>query len=178
MSINKKKTIHEILALRCKTESIPRKDPKEFEVNSDFFQERATEYGNYEMEVFKYLYDDRASRNIKTVYALKNQLIDGKLLLIDDTIVPIEIKFRMNWPLACQTIRQFTGFCGRNENSFENGLVIFEKFNRDWAKKATGRSMQNGWIHWYKDYFETNGIKLQLVKLPKGGSDFEYCPEY
>jgi len=124
------------------------------------------------MEVFRYLCDNRKSLEIKTVYAFKNQMVDGELLLQDGTRVPIEIKFRISWDLACRANTQFSNFFGRNEDRIcKDGIVFFEQFSKDFAKTAKCRSVQDGWIHWYENHFQAHGLKIQLVRLLNGKAE-------
>lgn len=168
----KMKTIPEILALRPRTEKIKRKERKTEEVDIAFFKDCATAYGKYEMEVFRYLYDNRKSLEIETVYAFRNQMVDGELLLQDGTLVPIEIKFRLSWDLACRANTQFSNFFGRIEDRIcKNGIVFFEQFSKGWDKTAKSRSVQNGWLYWYENHFLINGIKFQIIRLFNGKAE-------
>ena len=51
----------------------------------------------YEDSVFNYLFENKQDLGIEQVYRLKNQRMDGELVLTDGSLVVIEIKMCMNW---------------------------------------------------------------------------------
>ena len=96
----------------------------------------------------------------------------GELVLVDGTSVPIEIKLRMNWLKACQANWQFARFLGQTHKPICNaGIVFFQEFSGDWARIAKSRPIQNGWLRWYLEHHEINGLQFHLIKLQDGKAE-------
>jgi hypothetical protein len=165
-------TIQDILNLNPEPDDFKRPEPKKQEVLPRLLQERSKPYYAYEDEVFAYLLHNRESLGIEKVYRFSNQSMDGELLLHDGLSVPIEIKLRMNWLKACQANWQFARFLGRSkELACKAGIVFFQEFSGDWAMIAKSRSIQNGWIRWYKEHHQINGLEFHLVRLQNGQAE-------
>jgi hypothetical protein len=71
------------------------------------------------------------------------------LLDLDDgRRIALEIKYAMNWEKACQACAQFGWYRTRveaKEKPLSSGLVVFETFTGDWARKKRNWLLENGW---------------------------------
>ena len=125
----------------------------------------------FERKVFRFLFANRKSLGIRTVLRFRNSLIDGALILASGRRVALEIKYRLNWAKACQTGWQFSRFLdtlGVKRHSYRRGLVIFDDFSGDWARKRRGVAV--GWDHWYRDHSSLGRrqFTLHLARLARG----------
>jgi hypothetical protein len=126
----------------------------------------------YESEVFNFLLKNKAALGIQDVTRFKNRLVDGELVLSDGTRLPIEIKWRMNWMKACQAEWQIRHFLrAANEESPRHrraGIVMFETFSADWARRIGARALENGWSHWYLFHAHLDGVRVDLLRFSRG----------
>lgn len=162
-------TILDILALDPKPDDLRHPSPKSEEVLESSFAESSVAHYTYERQVLAKLFENRHKLGIDKVYRFKNQSMDGELLLQDGSLVPFEIKFRMNWLKACQANWQFARFIKlTGRNGCNTGIVFFEEFSGDWDITAKSRSIQNGWIRWYKEHYQLQDLTFHLVRLRNG----------
>jgi hypothetical protein len=56
----------------------------------------------------------------------------------------------------------------RKEKPLSSGLVEFETFTRDWARKKPSWLLENGWSFFYTDHREVEGLRVDLVRLRDG----------
>jgi hypothetical protein len=85
--------------------------------------------------------------------------------------VGLEIKYRMNWQKACQACAQFGWYrkhVGSKERPLAHGLVVFEAFSGDWARRRSSWLLENGWNYWYTEHREVEGLRVDLVRLREG----------
>ncbi len=164
-------TISEVLNMNARPENLRRPPPKRTEILPADLKERTLPYA-YQEEVFAFLSENRRALGIEGVYRFNNQSMDGELSLIDGTSVPIEIKFRMNWLKACQANWQFARFLGqRHKPNCKAAIVFFQEFSGDWARTAKSRPIQNGWVRWYLEHHEINGLLFHLVRFQDGAAE-------
>ena len=77
----------------------------------------------------------------------------------------------MNWEKACQACSQFSWYRNRievKEKPIAGGLVIFEEFSGDWARRRPGWVLQNGWNYFYEDHHDVEGLRVDLLRLSDG----------
>ena len=77
----------------------------------------------------------------------------------------------MNWEKACQACAQFGWYRSHveaNEKPLASGLVVFETFTGDWARKKPKWLLQNGWSFFYMDHREVEGLRVDLLRLRDG----------
>jgi hypothetical protein len=128
----------------------------------------------YEDEVFNSLFEKMKTLGISHVFRFRNMTIDGGIELEDRRFVAIEVKYRINWMKACQVGWQFQQFMktkGIIKHPVKAGIIIFEEFSGDWARKAHKRSYENGWYHWYSGHYEIKGpytLKVDLLRYVNG----------
>jgi hypothetical protein len=128
----------------------------------------------YEDEVFDFLLANGKLLGIAKVLVFKSLLVDGAVEFADGRRLALEIKYRMNWEKACQAEWQFRNFLRRKEageGPVVGGLVFFEAFSADWARKPASRALDNGWNYWYEGHSEVEGLPLHLVRLRDGQLD-------
>ena len=125
----------------------------------------------YEDSVFNYLFENKQDLGIEQVYRLKNQRMDGELVLTDGSLVVIEIKMCMNWLKACQSGSQLRTYLSARRKAFPElpdpkaAIVFFEEFTGDWNRKMKSHATVLGWIGWYNGHNQIDGIPFQLVRL-------------
>lgn len=131
---------------------------------------RPQETAGYEDEVFNFLFENRSVLGIRQLARLYNQGMDGVVELTGGSWVPIEIKYRMNWPLACISGHQFRRFLTINEGDklrVRAGLVFFKEFAGDWARRWQS-GLEKGWVYWYTEHHQVEGLAYHLVQF-RGG---------
>ena len=125
----------------------------------------------YEDDVLRFLIDKKDELGIEQVYRYENSSVDGRIKLKDGRLIDIEIKYRMDWMKACQANWQFMHLIKERNEKFgtaSNGIVFFEEFSGDWAKKEKKFTVENGWIHWYVDHYDLKVIKVNLIQCVNG----------
>ena len=78
----------------------------------------------------------------------------------------------MNWEKACQSCSQFSWYRNRveaSEKPVSGGLVIFEEFSGDWARRKPKWLLESGWNFFYGDHHEVEGLRVGLLRL-RGGT--------
>jgi hypothetical protein len=74
----------------------------------------------------------------------------------------------MNWEKACQACAQFGWYRAHveaKEKPLSGGLVVFETFSGDWARRKPNLLLENGWSFFYTDHREVEGLRVDLVRL-------------
>jgi hypothetical protein len=110
---------------------------------------------------------------VERVWMCKNSRVDGLVeVRVDDDQtmrLGLEIKYRMDWPKACQACAQIAWYQERvpllGGDPIVGGLVVFEEFAQDWKKiPKKKRLLENGWGYWYTDHphVHVNGQVLPL----------------
>ena len=130
-----------------------------------------TEPHAFEIAVFNFLLAHKEALGVKAVWRCRNVRIDGLVDLDDGRRVALEIKYRMNWEKACQACAQFGWYRTRveaNEKPLSSGLVVFEAFSGDWARRKPHWLLENGWSFFYMDHREVEGLRVDLVRLRDG----------
>jgi hypothetical protein len=125
----------------------------------------------FQIAAFNFFLAHKQSLGIDAVWQCRNVRIDGLLDLTDGRRVALEIKYRMNWEKACQACAQFGWYRTRveaKEKPLSSGLVVFEAFNGDWARRKPNWLLENGWNFFYVDYPEVEGLRVDLVRLREG----------
>lgn len=131
----------------------------------------STVTGSYESEVFNFLFAHTAELGINDLWRCRSFRIDGLVELADGSRLALEIKYRMDWEKACQACHQISWFQNHPEaktRPIDGGLVVFEEFARDWARRSPSRLLQNGWNYWYTDHQTAEGLPVHLVRLRNG----------
>lgn len=163
-------TIKEFIGRNIEPEVYNHRDANKDEINTLLPTKSLKADRKYEHQVFNFLCRNRDSLGIRKVFRFKNLTIDGEIELIDGRLFAIEIKLRMNWLKACQSIWQFSRFLTSSEqcrNPIDGAIVFFEEFSADWLRKAKKKSFQNGWNHWYADYSNIYGNRIDLLRMKK-----------
>jgi hypothetical protein len=125
----------------------------------------------YEIGVFNFLLAHKELLGISEVSKFTSLRVDGRVELTDGRRLAVEIKYRMNGQKSCQAGWQFSWFLKQSEakaRPVSGGLVFFEEFSADWARKLPSRLLENGWTRWYSDHCEVEGLRLDLVRLRNG----------
>jgi hypothetical protein len=126
----------------------------------------------YECEVFNFLLENKPTLGIQTVFKFQNLHIDGAIVLADGRRLAVEIKLRMNWTKALQAqmeIRRFLLTSEAKSNPVAGAIIFIAKFQGDgWHRKAKCRFLENGWNHWYANYFKIDGYRADLLRLSDG----------
>jgi hypothetical protein len=125
----------------------------------------------FEIEVFNYLLANNQALGASDVWRCRNVRIDGLIDLVDGRRVAVEIKYRMNWEKACQACAQFGWYrthVEANEKPLTSGLVIFEEFSRDWARRKPKWALESGWSFFYMDHHEVEGLRVDLLRFRYG----------
>jgi hypothetical protein len=138
---------------------------------------QGTEPAAFQAEVFNSLLAQNAQLGIRDVWSCGSVRIDGLVDLVDGSRLALEIKYRMNWEKACQACHQIGWFRNHPEaetRPITGGLVVFEEFARDWARRSPSRLLENGWNYWYTDHQQVEGLPVHLVRLRRGA--FESYP--
>ncbi len=102
------------------------------------------------------------------MWKCRNIRIDGLLDLADGGRIGLEIKYRMNWEKACQAGHRFCWYRRHNESKarpIDAGIVVFEEFSGDWARRKKSWLVENGWSFWYMDHQDVEGLRVDLVRL-------------
>jgi len=126
----------------------------------------------FECEVFNFLFANKDSLGIDTVFRFKSLFVDGAILLVDGRRLAVEIKLRMNWSKALQAESEFRRFLLTSEakaHPVKGAVIFFEEFQGDgWHRRAKSRFLENGWNHWYANYFNIDGYRADLFRLRQG----------
>ncbi|MBO0697163.1 MAG: hypothetical protein J2P46_02095 [Zavarzinella sp.] len=161
-------TIAELIARRISPEDKETREPRVETLSSPICPRSEKPHDRYEADVFNFLWLHRERLGIKSVLKYTARLVDGGVVLVDGTKLVVEVKYRMNWEKACQAEFEFRQFQKRFQSEApDGGLVFFEEFSGDWARKAGRRNLENGWSHWYRDHAEVNGRRMDLLRLFK-----------
>ncbi len=139
--------------------------------------ETGTQPAAFEAKAFNFLLAKKHSLGIARLLRCKNARIDGLIELEDGCRVGLEIKYRMNWEKACQACAQMAfyqrHFAG--DQKLDSGLVVFERFSADWARKKTaGSPVEIGWSHWYLEHHDAEGLRMDLARIQD--DNFESLP--
>jgi hypothetical protein len=54
------------------------------------------------------------------------------------------------------------------EKPLTSGLVVFETFTGDWARRKPNWLLENGWSFFYMDHREVEGLRVDLLRLRNG----------
>jgi hypothetical protein len=122
----------------------------------------------YEITVFNFLLAHKEELGISALWRCRNVRVDGLIDLVDGRRVALEIKYRMNWEKACQACAQFGWYrthVEAKEKPLTSGLVVFETFTGDWARRKPKLLLENGWSFFYMDHREVEGLRVDLVRL-------------
>jgi hypothetical protein len=125
----------------------------------------------YEITVFNFLLAHKEKLGISALWRCRNVRVDGLIDLVDGRRVALEIKYRMNWEKACQACAQFGWYrthVEAKEKPLTSGLVVFETFTGDWARRKPKWLLENGWSFFYMDHREVEGLRVDLVRLRDG----------
>lgn len=169
----KSTTIADLISLEFKPEERKRHKPV-VTILSDLLgcPDTAKLPRKYECEVFNFLLKNRDTLGIESVFTFKSLFVDGAILLVDGRRLAVEIKLRMNWTKALQAESEFKRFLLTTEaktNPVNGVIVFFEQFQGDgWHRKAKSRFLENGWNHWYANYFNIDGYRADLFRLSQG----------
>ena len=131
----------------------------------------------FEIDVLNFLLAQKQPLGITDLWQCRNVRIDALLDLDDGRRVALEIKYRMNWEKACQACSQLAWYRNRveaKEKPVSGGLVVFEAFTGDWARRKPNWLLENGWSFWYADHHDVDGLRVDLVRLRDG--KFESFP--
>jgi hypothetical protein len=129
----------------------------------------------FESEVFKFLFENRRSLDIETVFTFKNYFMDGAIQLIDGRRFAVEAKLRMNWTKALQAQWEFKRFlqCGEPFPPVDGAIVVFEEFQgARWQRKSEKRRLQDGWNRWYELYSSVEGLPFDLLRFRQGTLEY------
>jgi hypothetical protein len=136
---------------------------------------RSTEPGRFEQAVLNFFVTQRKQLGLRTVSHFYNQLIDGELVLADGRRLALEVKYKMNWPRACQADWQIERFLVRErEVEYAAGLVVFSEFSADWAR--SWQSHERGWRYWYLDHSWVMGNRYRVDLVRFNGRVLEGYP--
>jgi hypothetical protein len=73
---------------------------------------------------------------------------------------------------ACQAEWQIRHFlrAGNEEKPlhWRGGIVVFEEFSADWARRIGSRALENGWNHWYLLHADLDGVRVDLLRFRRG----------
>ena len=136
-----------------------------------------TEPRAFEIAVFNFLLENQGPLGVSAVWRCRNVRIDGLIDLADGRRIALEIKYRMNWEKACQACAQFGWYrthVEANEKPLSSGLVIFEAFSGDWARRKAKWLLESGWSFFYTDHREVERLRVDLARLQ--GGMFETFP--
>jgi hypothetical protein len=116
---------------------------------------------------------------IGAVWQCRNVRIDGLLDLDDRRRVGLEIKYRTSWEKACQACGQFGWYqthIEAKEKPLSSGLVVFETFTCDCARRKPNWLLESGWTFstWtttrWKDFGSTSSgsaIRRESPSTPR-----------
>lgn len=125
----------------------------------------------FELAVFNYFLAHKEPLGISKLWRCRNVRVDGLVDLDDGRRIALEIKYRMNWEKACQACSQFGWYRTHvepREKPLSGGLVVFESFTADWARKKSSWLLENGWSFFYMDHREVERLRVDLVRLREG----------
>jgi hypothetical protein len=78
----------------------------------------------------------------------------------------------LNWTKALQAESEFRRFLltpVAKAQPVHGAIVFFETFQgAGWERKAKSRLLENGWNHWYANYFNMDGYRADLFRLSHG----------
>ena len=121
------KNIPEILESDYKIDPHKKRACQRLEITQPIKANFNQAFREYENEVFNFLLAKRSVLKIREIYQFKNCIIDGEIVTECDQVVPIEIKYRMNWLKACQAEWQLARFANSHNHDavISNGIVFF-----------------------------------------------------
>lgn len=125
----------------------------------------------YERAVLNAFLRDRSTLGIERVNQCRNVRIDGLLDLDDGRRLALEVKYRMNWEKACQACAQvgwFKNYPPTMHYALSGGVVVFEEFSGDWARRKPKWVLENGWNYWLTDHQSIEGLPVHLVRFRHG----------
>jgi hypothetical protein len=126
----------------------------------------------YEVEVFNFLFDNKAALGIQSVIKFTNLVVDGQVILTNGRRWVVEVKLRMNWLRQCQAEWQFRHFLRTEEaksNPVDGAIVFFEEFSGEGGRKAKKAKHLWGWEGWYLySWHSIDGKQMHLLKLCNG----------
>jgi hypothetical protein len=125
----------------------------------------------YQRSVFNALLRDRTMLGIRQVNTCSAVRIDGLVDLDDGRRLALEVKYRMNWPKACQACAQIAWFKNYEpmvQYELSGGLVVFEEFSGDWARRKAKWLLENGWNYWLTDHQFAEGLPVRLLRFRDG----------
>jgi hypothetical protein len=170
-------TIADLLGHRIEPESFARGEPEIVVLSSPIVTNPCGDRPYvYEAEVFNFLLgradlERNEPRGVKSVLRFKNLRVDGAVILATGQRLAVEIKLRMNWETASKAVHQFRRFLMTREaksNPVVGGVVFFEEFSADWCGKHSGRTLEDGWNHWYEGYSTVENLPLDLLRVRQG----------
>jgi hypothetical protein len=133
---------------------------------------RTARHAVYEVEVFNFLFDNKAELGIKSVIKFTNLVLDGQVVLTTGARLGVEVKLRMNWLKQCQSEWEFRHFLTTPEastNPVDGAIVFFEEFSGDWGRKAKKAKNLWGWEAWYLYSWDCiKGKPMTLLRLCNG----------
>jgi hypothetical protein len=153
-------------------ESINRKAPKKNQIIKFDVSKSGKKYYQFEIDVFNFLYQNAKELGIKSIFKLENSLIDGLIILTDDTAIAVEIKYALNWNKSNVARSQILSFNLEklfNKLGFPKpkaGIIIFNHFSNDWAKTPKKRSIKDGWLRFYQEQNNFDFLtKIHILQL-------------
>lgn len=166
-------TLSEIIIRTFVPELYSHHEPKIEEIVSPLSRLKSPRHLDYECEVFNFLLENKDQLGIRHVFRFHNLEFDGGIQLVDEKMIAVEIKLRMNWMKACQSGWQFTQFLQKNQMQSDpflvtGAIVYFEEFSADWSRQAKSRVIENGWNHWYIGHSKVDNYRIDLVRIRQG----------
>ena len=118
----------------------------------------------FEKQVLNYLFKNKGPLGIKEVYEINRYLVDGAIILEDERLTLLEMKYALSWytnNVARAEIQRF--MMEKLYENFDNhqkpvrAIVVFEHFSRDWGEIRISPShnfsskLSDGWFRFYED---------------------------
>jgi hypothetical protein len=125
----------------------------------------------FERAALNFLAEHGEDLGISGLWRCKNTRIDALVELKDRRRLAVEVKFRMNWEKACQACAQIGWFHVQAEpegTPIDGGVVIFEDFTGDWARRKARCLVEPGWSYFYTDHHCAEGVRVDLLRLRAG----------
>jgi len=120
--------------------------------------------------VLEYLLENKGLLGIRELYALRNALVDAAVILEDDCLVLVEIKYALDWRNCCNARIEIQRFLVEkiHEKIFEGrrperALIVFEHFGRGWDRKKMGHKYEDGWTLFYE---EEKTLRRKIPEIP------------
>src|SRR5262245_18408826 len=108
-------TLSELIGRSITPEAKDRNTPTVLTLSAPILPNTEKLHGQYEADVFNFLFANRERLGIRSVMKFTALLVDGAVELTDGRRLTVEVKFRMNWEKACQAEWQFRTFLKRTE---------------------------------------------------------------